>query len=543
MPLQPSQLAQCCSRCQSVRCFSSFSFSQPTKRDKYSRRERQSQPLTQYREPRQQDAWQQQQQQQPRQQDRFPEQQQQHLRRGKQPVSNAERPYASYDHQYLITCHPGLEKVTAADLQQRCAEVGVTAEVEVTAPGRIALGSDTVAAGYAAVLHLRSATRVLQLIQQQQLDADLPAGQTVYEATRAAAAWPDLLLPHQTLGVHCLHFYNNSNVTNSQLVQRRVRDAVCDAVRDDRGTRPAPPQGSPDLPLAFQMLNDNLQIYRDVGGGSLHRRGYRADSAVHKAALNEAAAAGLMLLAGWQHSSAQQGAVCVDPMCGSGTLLIEAALIATATAPGLLRDTRANPWPFLHWPDFQRQQWSEITQAAQQRAQEGGAAWRAGGGRILGNDCHAGALKLAQQAAQSAGVSDLISLHRGECGHWELPRSDPPAPHLVVCNPPWGLRLMSGGPPEWEQQQDSRRYNGSSSRGSGRSPSDGSEGGDEGDLLDAWQQLSVFLKGQCAGAEAWVLSGNPEMSRHLGMRASSKKAVRLGGQKTMWLQYGIRGRH
>jgi len=56
----------------------------------------------------------------------------------------------------------------------------------------------------------------------------------VYEATRAAAAWPDLLLPHQTLGVHCLHFYNNSNVTNSQLVQRRVRDAVCDAVRDDR---------------------------------------------------------------------------------------------------------------------------------------------------------------------------------------------------------------------------------------------------------------------------------------------------------------------
>jgi 23S rRNA G2445 N2-methylase RlmL len=135
-------------------------------------------------------------------------------------------------------------------------------------------------------------------------------------------------------------------------------------------------------------------------------------------------------------------AVLVDPMCGSGTLLIEAALIATATAPGLLRDTRecqsssheyehlllqgivmssccwsngswglggkgsecvamnpkrlsccpaagANPWPFLHWPDYQQQQWKQLVQAAQQAAREGHKAWKAGGGRILGNDCHA----------------------------------------------------------------------------------------------------------------------------------------------------------
>eukprot|EP00775_Hariotina_reticulata_P010813 gene10813-10969_t len=94
----------------------------------------------------------------------------------------------------------------------------------------------------------------------------------VYDATRGAATWQDLLAPGQTLGVHCLHFFNNSNVTNSQLVVRRVRDAICDAVRDARGVRPSPPEGSPDLPLVFQMLNDKLQLFRDLGGGSLHRQ-------------------------------------------------------------------------------------------------------------------------------------------------------------------------------------------------------------------------------------------------------------------------------
>jgi hypothetical protein len=185
--------------------------------------------------------------------------------------------------------------------------------------------SDTLAAGYTAALGLRSATRVLQLLQETQLDPSQPAGQTVrsravhtlccvartqggsagahaplvpqpgapvlapcartraatraahgrtqvYDATRAAEEWGRLLPPRQTLSVHCLHLWSNSNVTNSQLVQRRVRDAVCDAVRDARGARPAPPEGPAQLPLVFQMLSDNLQLFRDLGGGSLHRR-------------------------------------------------------------------------------------------------------------------------------------------------------------------------------------------------------------------------------------------------------------------------------
>eukprot|EP00879_Flechtneria_rotunda_P018772 GHRR01019705.1.p1 GENE.GHRR01019705.1~~GHRR01019705.1.p1 ORF type:complete len:278 (+),score=82.79 GHRR01019705.1:127-960(+) len=209
-------------------------------------------------------------------------------------------------HQYLITCHPGLEQVAAKELQQPWL-LEYAQNVEAVAPGRVKFASRTLAGGYAAALNLRSATRVLQLIHEEQLDPYTAAGDTVYKATRGAAAWQQLLGPGQTLGVHCVHLRNNSNITNSQLVSRRVRDAVCDAVRDARGVRPSPPEGAPDLPLAFQLLSDNLQLFRDLGGGSLHRRGYRQGATVHKAALNEAAAAGLLLLADWQDKAQHAG--------------------------------------------------------------------------------------------------------------------------------------------------------------------------------------------------------------------------------------------
>ncbi|WIA16944.1 hypothetical protein OEZ85_013866 [Tetradesmus obliquus] len=418
---------------------------------------------------------------------------------------------------------------------------------EVTAPGRVVVPSDTLAGGYAAALCLRSATRVLQLIHEEDLNPDRAAGDTVYEATREGAPWQQLLQPGQTLGVHCMHFYGNSNITNSQLVARRVRDAVCDAVRDARGVRPAPPDGAPDLPLVFQMLDDRLQLFRDLGGGSLHRRGYRSGAAMHKAALNEAAAAGLLLLAGWQQHSQQEGAVLADPMCGSGTLLIEAALIATGTPPGLLRSR----WPFEAWHDHDapvRSEWRAVRQAAQQRAEQGWADWEARGGQLLGNDLHEGALRLAHQSAEAAGVSDLIRLSNRPCGSWQPVAT----PRLVVCNPPWGRRLLGE-----EQQQQQQQY--SSSRGGdgwgrdGGSGRDSRRGGqrqqqqweDEGayddeedeELAETWQQLASFLKQQCPGAEAWVLSGSRDVTQHLGMRSSKKRSLSIGGVKTAWLKY------
>jgi Putative RNA methylase family UPF0020 len=142
-----------------------------------------------------------------------------------------------------------------------------------------------------------------------------------------------------------------------------------------RQPRPPPPghPGEPSLQLFVTMWKDEVQIFRDVSGESLHRRGYRG--VIHKFALNEAAAAGVLHLAGWPEI-AEAGGKLVDPMCGSGTILVEAALMAHRVAPGLFRDK----WAHTSWPDFDKRAWREALDAAR------GSVRREWAGVIAGND-------------------------------------------------------------------------------------------------------------------------------------------------------------
>lgn len=125
------------------------------------------------------------------------------------------------------------------------------------------------------------------------------------------------------------------------------------------GTKPPPPRGTADVPLYAALHRGHITLYRDTSGDSLHRRGYR--DAMHKANLNESVAAGALMLADWPRLS-QQGARLVDPMCGSGTFLLEAVLMAQHVAPGLFRKR----WPFQQWPDHEPKVWLELIQRAQQ---------------------------------------------------------------------------------------------------------------------------------------------------------------------------------
>ena len=137
------------------------------------------------------------------------------------------------------------------------------------------------------------------------------------------------------------HVWSNTDISSSQLVQVRAKDAICDAIADATGFKPNPPEprselGCAELPLFITVYKDNMRVYRDMSGVSLHRRGYR--EAMHKASLNEAVAAGVLHLGGWAEAVEGGGKpVLADPMCGSGTLLIEGALMATRTAPGRLQ--------------------------------------------------------------------------------------------------------------------------------------------------------------------------------------------------------------
>lgn len=198
----------------------------------------------------------------------------------------------------------------------------------------------------------------------------------------------------------------------------------------------------------------------------------------------------------------------------------------------------------LQWHDFDRATWAEATEAAR-----GARHAPPAGVEVWGNDVHGGALGLALRDVQAARVQPMVRLHQGACVDWRLPR--PPA--LVVSNPPWGQRLMGGhgddsggGSGEdadawWAapEQQQQRQRRGAAPRGGRREGEDEQAAGAA--LADTWYSLSTFLKRECAGATAYLLSGNPAASTGLRMKADRRYPVTVGGVDCRVLQYSIRG--
>jgi putative N6-adenine-specific DNA methylase len=233
-----------------------------------------------------------------------------------------------------------------------------------------------------------------------------------------------------------------------------------------------------------------------------------------KASLNEAAAAGCLYLAGWGDVCGKDGATLADPMCGSGTFLIEGALMATNTAPGLFR----RDWPFQAWPDFDADAWREAREEAKD-------AVRPASVHLWGNDIHMGALNLAARDADAAGIRSLVKFHHGECKSWAVPH----APGLVVSNPPWGQRLLARN--DTEEVSDDEEFDDRGNSSSQR------QGDDNPELTAAWRDLSAFLKGQAKGANAFLLSGNSKATAGLRLKAEGKVPLTIGGVDCRLLKY------
>ncbi|MEM6928817.1 MAG: THUMP domain-containing protein, partial [Myxococcota bacterium] len=264
--------------------------------------------------------------------------------------------------------------------------------------------------------------------------------------------WTRYLRPDQTFAV----FADASSpiVRNTGFAALRVKDAVADAMRQAVGDRADVDRDDPDLVLKLIVKGRVATLSRDLAGVSLHRRGWRPVQV--KSPLNEALAAGMLLRTGWDRESP----LC-DPMCGSGTLLIEAAHLAGDRAPGLDRS-----FAFERWMDHDVAALEALREDARSR-------WAAGRSRIpvlLGNDHHAGAITIARDSAQRADVESAIRFEN-------LPligyRPDP-LPQTIVVNPPYGVRI-----------------------------------GGEANLAETWRQLGNWFKDVGQG-EAWVLSGDPE---------------------------------
>lgn len=374
-------------------------------------------------------------------------------------------------HRYYAACTLGLEKALYDELRALGAD-----NVEQRR-GACSFTGDR-AMGYAACLWLRSAVRVQEeLIRGPAHDRD--------ELYRLASAvdWTRSITYLQTLAVD--GSVRDSFANDTRFPGLVVKDAICDQMRNRFGKRPNVEKDRPDLPVKLVLQGNEAILYRELGGAPLHKRGYREIQ--HKSPLNEATAAGLLLLTGWN----RQTPLC-DPMCGSATFLVEAAWLATDRAPGLGRS-----FAFERWKDVDVDAWRKLFDDAEARAQRGASKLPP----ICGNDRHPGAIAIAQQALAAAGLAGRIEVHQGDTAEFVPPTR----PEMVVTNPPYGDRLQS----------------------------------DPAALEQSWSALGRFLHTQCQGAKAWVLCGNADVTRLLGLRATEKLPVKNGPIDCRWLKYEI----
>ncbi len=336
------------------------------------------------------------------------------------------------------------------------------------------------AVGYAACLWSRSAVRV-----QQELARGRVRDRDDLYALAQSFDWSQCITHLQTLAID--GSVKDSFANDTRFPVLVVKDAICDQFRARTGKRPNVERDRPDLPVKLVLQRDEAILYRELGGEPLHKRGYR--ELAHKSPLNEATAAGLLLHTGWD----RQAPLC-DPMCGSATFLIEAAWLAMDRAPGLGR-----AFAFERWRDADLDAWRQLYDDAEPRAAKGVHKLPP----LCGNDRHPGALAIANQALAGADLAGKVALAHGDAERYVPPTP----PELVVTNPPYGERLADG----------------------------------DDALAATWHALGRFLHTRCAGATAGVLCGNPELTRHLGLRASQKHPVRNGPIECRWLRYEIGG--
>ena len=374
---------------------------------------------------------------------------------------------------------PGLEQPASAELEALGCQ-----EVEQR---RRAVAFRTDLAGYCR-LHLQARLPFRLLRQLARFPCrnrqELYAG--VQSAIQTLPLWEQWLAPEASLRVDASG--SAPGLSHSHYSALEVKNALVDLQRQHFGSRSSVDLDDPDRSFHLHLGGGEAVLSLDGSGASLHRRGYRA--AMGLAPLKENLAAGLIALTGWDGS-----VPLADPLCGSGTLLIEAARLALGRAPGLGRH-----FALERWPDFDAALWQQELEAARGLARD-----RLADGRplapLVGLEREPEVLAQARHNAAAAGVAPWIELQHGDCRDFQ----PPPGPGVLVCNPPYGERL-----------------------------------GEPGELEALYADLGAMVKQRCSGWTLWLLSGNPQLTGALRMKASRRIPVSNGGIDCRWLRYEIR---
>lgn len=349
----------------------------------------------------------------------------------------------------------GLEEVLARELTELGADNIVIGRRMVSFSGDNALM-------YRANLSLRTAVRVLKPIKTfKAKDAD-----DVYDCVKKIN-WEQYMSLGTTFSIDAT--VNSEDFRHSKFVAYRVKDAIADRFNEKYGKRPSVRVSNPDLYINVHVSHNDCTISLDSSGESLHRRGYRNEQ--NEAPISEALAAGMLLMAGWDGKTDF-----VDPMCGSGTFLIEAALIALNIPPCIYRKSFA----FEKWNDFDADLFDEIY--------NDDSCEREFNHKIYGFDINEKTVRIANENIKAAGLSKYIEVKRRPIAEFE-PMTEKT---LMVTNPPYGERILSD------------------------------------DLFALYREIGSTLKHKFVGNNAWVISSHTDCLAAIGMKPSKKIELKNG---------------
>jgi len=369
----------------------------------------------------------------------------------------------------LITCARGTPGILAGEIQAQSCPVRSTLETAVETEGTLA---DTLRLN----LSLRTAQRVLYLF-----DA-FPAGQAADLYRRLVTLpWEKVIAADGFLSV--TSSVNTAAVNDTRFANVKTKDAIVDRIREKQGRRPDSGPGRHGAVVHLHWEQDRCEVWLDTSGEPLSRRGYRKIPL--EAPMQETLAAAVILATGWDGK-----APLVSPMCGSGTLAVEGALIASLRAPGILRQN----FGFMHLLGF------DLSAFEKQRGELKKAARREAAGRIIATDIRPEAVEAARQNARAAEVEHLIEFQTCDFRESTVPEGE----GIVILNPEYGERM-----------------------------------GDAGKLGDIYKGIGDFFKNRCLGYRGYIFTGNLELAKQVGLRTKRRIPFYNGPIECRLLEYEL----
>ena len=326
---------------------------------------------------------------------------------------------------------------------------------------------------YRANFQLHTAIRILKPIRHFKAGS----ADDVYEEVKKVD-WSKYIEKGKTFSVDSVVY--SDEFRNSRFVTYKVKDAIVDQFRENTGDRPNISVSNPDIRLNIHIAEDKATLSLDSSGESLHRRGYRQESV--EAPLNEVLAAGMILMTGWKGDTDF-----VDPMCGSGTLLVEAALIARNMSPGIFRKEFA----FERWSDFDQELFDTIYNDDSQEREFKHHSY--------GYDVDIKAVNTARLNVRAAGLTSDITVEEADFKDFKRPEEKT----IMVCNPPYGERISTPN------------------------------------LLGTYKMIGERLKHEFMGNDAWILSYREECFDQIGLKPSIKIPVYNGSLECEFRKYSI----